>query len=153
MISKCHHLVKDAVLIFWGIPEAISAYSKCCWEFRQKVDNNCGLYWHLLHFQSLKIWPPNVELSFFLSGTLFLPKSLLFCLCVRSTDFVANWASTILYAAVQYAFQFDPYWCQNNLLGLLSATLGKNSIQGAFLAYPDGNYVKIHNQEPHKHQR
>ena len=100
MISKCHRLVKDAVLIFWGIPEAISAYSKCCWEFRQKADNNCGLYWHLLHFQSLKIWPPNVELSFFLSGTLFLPKSLLFCLCVRSTDFVANWASTILYAAV-----------------------------------------------------
>ena len=34
-------------------------------EFRLKEDNNCGLYWYLLHFHLPKIWPPNMELSFY----------------------------------------------------------------------------------------
>ena len=55
-----------------------------------------------------------------LSGTLLLPKSLLYCRCVRRTDFVVQYASMIFIGCCVVIVQLDPYWCQKNRPGLLS---------------------------------
>ena len=63
MFSKCQFLVKDGVLIFWGIPHGFPVNSEYSQELCQTI--NClGLFQHLPHFLSSEIWPPIVELSF-----------------------------------------------------------------------------------------
>ena len=97
MFSKCQFLVRDGVLIFWGIPHGVpiaSEYSQeLCWKM-----NDVGLSEHLPHFLSSEIWPPNFELPFHQEHcscqNLFLPscQKNWFCSKVRPDE--KNWFSS-----------------------------------------------------------
>ena len=63
MFSKYQFLVRDGVLIFWGIPHGAPVNSEYSQELCRTM-NDVGLCGHQPHFRSSEIWPPNVELSF-----------------------------------------------------------------------------------------
>ena len=50
MFSKCQFLVRDAVLIFWGIPQGFPANSEYSQELWLNDVDHCGLCGHLPHF-------------------------------------------------------------------------------------------------------
>ena len=82
-------LVRDSVLIFWGIPEGVPVnfeYSQeLCWMM-----NDIGIYGYLPHFLSSENWPPNVELSFHQVPCSCLNLS---CIAIVSEDLIL-WQST-----------------------------------------------------------
>ena len=107
-----------------GTPQAVPLNSECCWEFWLNGVNYCGLYWHLLHFQSPYDWPSNVQLSFYQ----------VLCSCQNFSCIAFASGAPILWqyrpqrflsAAAQYAAYFDPYWRQKNHPSLLSIPLEK----------------------------
>ena len=58
-------LVRDGVLIFWGIPQGVPVNFEYSHELWLNDVDYCDLCGHLPHFLSPKIWPPNVELPFY----------------------------------------------------------------------------------------
>ena len=64
MFSKCQFLVREGVLIFWGIPHGVPVNSEYSQELCRTM-NDVGLCGHLPHFLPYEIWPPNIELSFY----------------------------------------------------------------------------------------
>ena len=74
LVDNCVHiyspfppqfLVRDGVLIFWGIPQCVPANSEYSQELWLSDVDHCGFCGHLPHFLSPEIWPPNVELSLY----------------------------------------------------------------------------------------
>jgi len=99
--------------------------SKCSRKFLMLLGvftewgRHCDLYWHLRHFQSLEIWPPNVQL--------FIYQVLCTCQHLSCIAFVSEppnlWQSTpqlFLSTAAYYSVHYYPYWRQNSFLDLLS---------------------------------
>ena len=73
LVDNCVHiyspfplqfLVRDGVVIFWGIPQSVPANSVYSQELWLSNVDHCCLCGHLPHFLSPEIWSPNVELSF-----------------------------------------------------------------------------------------